>query len=549
MKRNEWMNPNDPSSVHFCRIRSCLLLLRFAPQTPMLHLTSAAHFSLIKSSLEFLAPWISQSSSMANHQFLLSFLFLPAAWIFYGWYCLLLNYLQARKIGVPLVILPISHENPLWMIVDKTFIPLFKSLPFGSGAFTRYNWRGWEFEDKNKSHLELGDVFIAVTPGKNWLYLCNAEALLDVFHRRADFSRPLELLGRSWGPSQQLALQYWTDDSIEMLNVFGPNLGTVRAISPISHTTSLLTIPKQTEGQQWQRHRKITASCFNEQNNDLVWAETVRQAKGMLQYWSSTDSVRSTAEDTRVLSLHVLSSAGFGKSYPFQSSTAASAATNSASYKQSLQLILDNCVLLMVVGQKNLSKSWLPNKWKRIFQATLTFKQYMTEIYEEEKKSMLQGKPESNNLMTSLVRASRDMAGAENEEPRMKDSYSTMNNQAGLTETEIYGNIFVFNFAGHDTTAHTLAYAIVILAAHPEVQDWIAEELQSVLGDQKPEDWSYNGSFPRLKRCLAVLVSTPQHSGQIKDSLQLSARNRPPIHPCCDCKIHRQATSHPHGRR
>ena len=302
-----------------------------------------------------------------------------------------------------------------------------------------------------------------------------------------------------------------------MLNVFGPNLGTVRAISPISHTTSLLTIPKQTEGQQWQRHRKITASCFNEQNNDLVWAETVRQARGMLQYWSSTDSVRSTAEDTRVLSLHVLSSAGFGKSYPFESSTAASAATNSASYKQSLQLILDNCILLMVVGQKNLSKSWLPNKWKRIYQATLTFKQYMTEIYEEEKRSMLQGKPESNNLMTSLVRASRDMAGAENEEPRMKDSYSTMNNPAGLTETEIYGNIFVFNFAGHDTTAHTLAYAIVILAAHPEVQDWIAEELQSVLGDQKPEDWSYNGSFPRLKRCLAVLVSTPQHSGQIKD--------------------------------
>ena len=134
---------------------------------------------------------------MSNHQLLLSFLFLPAAWILYGWYCLLLNYLVARKIGVPLVILPISHENPLWMIVDKTFIPLFKSLPFGSGTFTRYNWRGWEFEDKNKSHLELGDVFIAVTPGKNWLYLCNAEALLDVFHRRADFSRPLELLGRS----------------------------------------------------------------------------------------------------------------------------------------------------------------------------------------------------------------------------------------------------------------------------------------------------------------------------------------------------------------
>jgi cytochrome P450 len=40
-----------------------------------------------------------------------------------------------------------------------------------------------------------------------------------------------------------------------------------------------------TEGKQWQRHRKITASCFNEQPNPLVWSESIRQATGMLQCW------------------------------------------------------------------------------------------------------------------------------------------------------------------------------------------------------------------------------------------------------------------------
>lgn len=133
---------------------------------------------------------------MKSFQVLLLSLLLPTAYILHSWYCLLLNYLTARKIGVPLVVIPISHENPLWMLVDKKiFIPLFKRFPFGSGSFTRYNWRGWEFEDKNRSHLELGDVFVLVTPGRNWLYLCNAEALLDVFQRRADFPRPLELFG------------------------------------------------------------------------------------------------------------------------------------------------------------------------------------------------------------------------------------------------------------------------------------------------------------------------------------------------------------------
>jgi cytochrome P450 len=72
----------------------------------------------------------------------------------------------------------------------------------------------------------------------------------------------------------------------------------------------------------------------------------------------------------------------------------------------------------------------------------VTFRNYMTTVYEEEKQSVSDGKTEGNNLMTSLVRASQAvMASSEN----------------GLAEQEIYGNIFVFNFAGHDATANTLA--------------------------------------------------------------------------------------------
>ena len=41
----------------------------------------------------------------------------------------------------------------------------------------------------------MGDAFVVVTPGRNWFYLCNAEALTDVFQRRSDSSRPLEIFG------------------------------------------------------------------------------------------------------------------------------------------------------------------------------------------------------------------------------------------------------------------------------------------------------------------------------------------------------------------
>lgn len=82
----------------------------------------------------------------------------------------------------------------------------------------------------------------------------------------------------------------------------------------------------------------------------------------------------------------------------------------------------------------------------------------------------------------------------------------------GLTDSEILGNLFLYNFAGHETTGNILTYSILLLAAHPHWQDWIAEELQHVFGDS-PDDkaWDYN-LFPQLKRCLAVMVRSPSSS-------------------------------------
>jgi hypothetical protein len=131
---------------------------------------------------------------MMDHPLLLLLLLTLVAWSLYLASCLARNYYQARKIGIPMVILPVDPVNPLWMSIDTLFIPFFKRIPFGSGTFTRFNWRGWEIKDRFRAHLELGDAFIFVTPGKNLLQVCNAEALADIFQRRDDFVRPTEML-------------------------------------------------------------------------------------------------------------------------------------------------------------------------------------------------------------------------------------------------------------------------------------------------------------------------------------------------------------------
>ena len=117
------------------------------------------------------------------------------AWVVYSWIALLQNYNIARRIGIPLRIVPISHGNPFWMIIDKRIVSLLKRFPWSRGNLTRYNWRGWEIDDRCESHLEMGDVYMQVTPGKNWLYICDPATLMDIFRRRSDFPRPLELFG------------------------------------------------------------------------------------------------------------------------------------------------------------------------------------------------------------------------------------------------------------------------------------------------------------------------------------------------------------------
>ena len=126
---------------------------------------------------------------------LVTLLIFPVGWVLYCAYCLALNYQIARKVGVSLVVLPISPENYLWILIGKYLTPLFERLPFGNGTFTRFNRHGWQTNDNGRAHLDLGDAFITVTPGKNWLYVCNAETLTDIFRRGSDFPRALEISG------------------------------------------------------------------------------------------------------------------------------------------------------------------------------------------------------------------------------------------------------------------------------------------------------------------------------------------------------------------
>ena len=121
----------------------------------------------------------------------------------------------------------------------------------------------------------------------------------------------------------------------------------------------------------------------------------------MLRYWSSKTSITTAAEDLRTLSLHILSRAGFGRSFEFKGADEKDASTSpSANYKESLQMILENCVLILALGTKFLANPWLPRKFRAVHEAWVSFHAYMTNMYENEKRTFAEGKTSGSSLST-----------------------------------------------------------------------------------------------------------------------------------------------------
>lgn len=129
--------------------------------------------------------------------------------------------------------------------------------------------------------------------------------------------------------------------------------------------------------------------------------ESILQSTGLIRYWSSKSSIDSVAADTRTVSLHVMSGAVFGESYPFRGADEDISSTkeDSSSYGEALRTILDRCIPLVVLGRKHLSNPWLPKSFRELYQATLVFQDHMTKAYEGEicfaKKSIRVDQPQA----------------------------------------------------------------------------------------------------------------------------------------------------------
>ncbi|KAL1643698.1 hypothetical protein SLS58_004713 [Diplodia intermedia] len=383
------------------------------------------------------------------------------------------NVRRAKATGLRVHISPISPGNPLWLIFEPLIVRTLEMLLGVNNAteLLLMSKRSWNFHDRYRMHDRYGKVFAHATPADIEIYVADAAASDELLARKRDFIKPMHM--------------------VEVINVYGPSVAS-------------------TDGPEWARHRRISATPFNERLNQLVWTEALRQTGGMLGYFGRGIGVggsSSLAEDSMTLTLNILTSAGLGFSCDFRGAEETEkeadkqqTTTTTPSYRDCLAGVLDNFLMMGLLPKFvwSLPQSLLPKKLQDFATHKTTLKDYMVGMVEQ---TRYEGS-EHANLLSVLVQ--------KNEEARQSKGPPSTGGRLsqGLSDDEMYGNVFIYSFAGHETTAHAVCYAMYMLAAYPDIQDWVAEEAQAVLGTAELEDLAYGEVFPRLKRALGVMYET-----------------------------------------
>lgn len=409
------------------------------------------------------------------------------------------NYAAARKTGLPLVISPISKLNPIWLVLQRRLVPLMRRhLPAALTSWTRHNVLSWFFDDKYLLFSELGSrSWLHVTPRELEFHCADPAVNAQVFGRRADFDKPTDVL--------------------HLVDIYGPNISSV-------------------VGAEWKRHRRVTASPFNERNNRLVWDEALRQAGQVAACWSGkgAEGFNTTAVDTVAVSLNILATAALGESWDFRPVDTDSEKNapgdggdgQAASYRESLHVLLSSIRTLVVTPKwvYRLPGWCIPSGYlSRFVETHRVFGRHMEEMVRQRKADIANGnlRTDDSTFLSALVLKSEEVR--REEESGKGGGGGGMGVKASLSNDELYGNLFTYNLAGHETTANSLSFAIYLLAAFPEWQEWVREEVDRVCGT--PGDGqvntAYEDVFPNLKRCRAFLVSHCRLSFPHTDDLVL----------------------------
>ena len=380
------------------------------------------------------------------------------------------NYLQARKSGLPYFCVPWDQNHFLWMIVSVPSRPFLKKhLPawiWDRLALTIYSF---EHTEKLKPYEKY-----AAPQGNELTYVMVTTGLYEVSTRDPELA--YEILRRPRDFMQH-------DLTKLFMAKFGNNV-------------------LSSDGDVWARQRKVVASTITERISRTVFNESILQAEGLLgEVIGDSEKSETTKlfDMMKKITINVLSGAGMGESIDWKDEKNSSPEPGfKMTYIQGVNVVIEAVTGPIIIPQ------WILNNWptflpgaKYLRKAGCAFEEFPIHtkalLEKEKQKNSLEGKTRSN-IMSQLLQASNS---------------ETKNGERMLSDEEMVGNLFIFTAAGFDTTANTLSYALVLLARYPKWQEWLADEIDSIIPEEmNAAEMDYTSIFPKATRTLAVMLET-----------------------------------------
>ncbi|KAI5115166.1 hypothetical protein M0805_003202, partial [Coniferiporia weirii] len=233
------------------------------------------------------------------------------------------------------------------------------------------------------------------------------------------------------------------------------------------------------EGDVWKRHRRITAPAFNHTTYRNVWDTTARVYTDMIdnEGWRNVDETPTTEFNkiSHKLALFLISIVGFG--LPMSWSEPPRDENGKLSVQNMIFQVASN------IMERGVIPRWAYHlgikKLSEIDEAYVRFEGFMQERISEREAELKKVRAMEGVSESSVGGGIKDIFGLL-VNARLSDG------KLSLSDEEIIGNCFIFTFAGHETTANTLATTLALLALYPDEQEWVFQSIKDVLGDREP---------------------------------------------------------------
>eukprot|EP00667_Euglena_gracilis_P010926 EG_transcript_11134 len=228
-----------------------------------------------------------------------------------------------------------------------------------------------------------------------------------------------------------------------------------------------LNIVSSPDGPVWQRHRAICNPAFSSANLDLVRTTAAEQTDRLLRAWEArADGQGAVAADVgpamTALTLAIIAEAGFGQRFSGEAEGPPASDVARMGFETAAAIVADHLLprLLLPRWAFRLPVPWL----RRVGTAFDVFSRTIEGIIASSKEPDAEHRAD---LLSLMLKANTEAGLA-------KGHY--------LSDEEVVGDIFMFLLAGHETTAGALHWTLRLLAAHPDVQQRAAAEVDDVLG-------------------------------------------------------------------